>query len=68
MRPACRSTPIHRSNGANLGVLSAFDARTGKPHYQLQRLDGVPNVFASPALVDNEIYLRGHKYLYIAAW
>jgi len=89
----------------NSGILSAFDARTGRPHYQLQRLDGVPEVFASPvgaggrvyipgrdgttlvvrhggkfevlakntlddgfdaspALVDNEIYLRGYKYLY----
>ena len=90
---------------SNSGILSAFDAKTGKPHYQLQRLEGVPNVFASPvgakgriyipgqqgativlkagaayevlatntlddgfdaspALVDNEIYLRGAKYLY----
>jgi outer membrane protein assembly factor BamB len=90
---------------SNSGILSAFDAKTGKPHYQLQRLDGVPNVFASPvgakgrvyfpgqegttlvikhgptyevlaknalddgfnaspALVDNELYLRGAKYLY----
>jgi outer membrane protein assembly factor BamB len=90
---------------SNSGILSAYDAKTGKPHYQLQRLDGVPNVFASPvgakgrvylpgqegttlvikhgpsyevvarnvlddgfdaspALVDNEIYLRGAKYLY----
>jgi outer membrane protein assembly factor BamB len=89
----------------NSGILSAFDAKTGKPHFQNQRLDGVPNVFASPvaargrvyipgregttlvirsgptfevlakntlddgfdaspALVDNEIFLRGHKYLY----
>ena len=89
----------------NSGILSAFDAKSGKPHYQLQRLDGVPNVFASPvgakgrvylpgregmtlvikhgpafevlaknklndgfdaspALVDNEIYLRGYEYLY----
>ena len=89
----------------NSGLLSAYDAKTGKPHYQLQRLDGVPNVFASPvgakgrvylpgqegttlvikhgpsfevlaknslddgfnaspALVDNELYLRGFKYLY----
>ncbi len=89
----------------NSGLLSAYDAKTGKSHYQLQRLDGVPNVFASPvgakgrvyltgqegttivikhgpahevlakntlddgfnaspALVDNEIYLRGFKYLY----
>ena len=90
---------------SNSGILSVFDAKTGKPHYQLQRLDGVPNVFASPvgakgrvyfagqegttlvikhgpayevlaknvlddgfnaspALVDNELYLRGAKYLY----
>ena len=89
----------------NTGILSAFDAKSGKPHYQLQRLEGVPNVFASPvgargriyipgqqgativvkagpayevlatntledgfdaspALVDNELYLRGAKYLY----
>ncbi len=89
----------------NSGILSAFDAKTGKPLYQNQRLEGVPNVFASPvaaagrvyfagregataviragasyehlatnvlddafdaspALVDNEIYLRGLKYLY----
>jgi outer membrane protein assembly factor BamB len=92
----------------NSGILSAFDARTGKPHYQNQRLDGLPNVFsspvaangrvyftgregttlvirsgpafevlaqntlddgfdASPALVDNEIYLRGYRHLYSIA-
>ena len=92
----------------NSGILSAFDARTGKPHYQNQRLEGVPNVFsspvaargrvyftgrdgstivvkagpafevlatntlddgfdASPALVDNEIYLRGRAFLYAIA-
>jgi outer membrane protein assembly factor BamB len=93
---------------SNSGILSAFDAATGKPHYQVQRLDDVPNVFASPvaaagriyipgqqgttvvvkhgpmfevlavnklddgfnasaALVDDTIYLRGHKYLYAIA-
>ena len=92
----------------NTGVLSVFDARSGKPHYQLQRIDGVPNVFASPvgadgrvyivgqdggtavikhgptyevlatnklddrfdaspALVGNELYLRGYRYLYCIA-
>ncbi len=92
----------------NTGILSAFDAKTGKPHYQLQRLEGVPNVFASPvgakgriyipgqqgativikagptyevlatntledgfdaspALVENELYLRGAKFLYSIA-
>ena len=93
---------------SNNGIISALDAKTGKPHYQNQRLDGVPNVFASPvaakgrvyfpgregttlviksgpsfevlaknalddgfdaspALVDNEIFLRGYKYLYAIA-
>jgi outer membrane protein assembly factor BamB len=93
---------------SNSGILSAFDAKSGSPHYQLQRLEGVPNVFASPvgasgrvyiagqdgativirhgakyevlatntledgfnaspALVDNELYLRGKKYLYCIA-
>ena len=90
---------------SNSGIVSAFDANTGKPHYQNQRLDGLPNVFSSPvaargrvyftgregativlksgptfevlatnmlddgfdasaALVDNEMYMRGYKYLY----
>ena len=93
---------------SNNGIISALDAKTGKPHYQNQRLDGVPNVFASPvaakgrvyfpgregttlviksgptfevlakntlddgfdaspALVDNEMFLRGYKYLYAIA-
>jgi outer membrane protein assembly factor BamB len=92
----------------NSGILSAFDPRTGKPIYQNQRLDGVPNVFsspvaardrvyvtgregttlvikagpvfevlatnqlddgfdASPALVDNEMFMRGYKHLYAIA-
>ena len=90
---------------SNDGILSAFDPATGDPHYALQRLQGVPNVFASPvgaagrvyvtgrdgatlvirqgpryevlavnrlddgfdaspALVDDELYLRGYRHLY----
>jgi outer membrane protein assembly factor BamB len=90
---------------SNNGLLSVFDAKTGTPHYRLQRLNDLPNVYASPvgadgrvyiagadgatlvlrqgpafevlatnllddgfmaspALVENEIYLRGNKYLY----
>jgi outer membrane protein assembly factor BamB len=90
----------------NNGLLSAFDATSGKPHYQVQRIARAPGeVFSSPvgadgrvyitsrdgvttvvkhgpayevlaenslddgfdasmALVDNEIFLRGYKYLY----
>ena len=90
---------------SNDGILSAFHPATGEPHYALQRLEGIPNVFASPvgaagrvyiagrdgatlvirqgahyevlavnrlddgfdaspALVDDELYLRGSRYLY----
>ena len=90
----------------NNGLLSAFDAASGKPHYQVQRIAKAPGeVFSSPvgadgrvyitsrdgvttvikhgptyevlaentlddgfdaslALVDNEIFLRGYRYLY----
>jgi outer membrane protein assembly factor BamB len=43
----------------NTGVLSAFDAESGKPHYQLQRIDGVPNVFASPVGADGKLIVLG---------
>ena len=42
----------------NNGLLSAVDAKTGKPHYQVQRIEGVPNVFASPVAAAGEIYHR----------
>ena len=89
---------------SNSGILSSFEAKTGKTHY-VERLEGIMNVFASPvaaggrvyiasregatavvqsgpkfsllgvnelddgfdaspAVVDDEIYLRGRRYLY----
>jgi outer membrane protein assembly factor BamB len=45
----------------NSGILSAFDAKTGTPHYQLQRLEGVPNVFASPVGARGRVYLPGRE-------
>src|SRR5437870_7075451 len=33
---------------SNSGILSAFDAKTGKPYFQNQRLAGLPEVFSSP--------------------
>lgn len=42
---------------SNNGLLSAFDARTGAPHYQVQRLEGAPNVFASPVGAQGRIYI-----------
>ena len=92
----------------NNGMLSSFDARTGRRHYGPERLPGIRSIYASPvaaagrvyvtsregatvvlragpalevlatnalddgfdaspALVDGEIYLRGHQYLYCIA-
>lgn len=92
----------------NSGILSCFDAKTGKELYGRQRLEGVASIYASPvgakdrvyltsrdgmtlvikhgptfevlasnklddnidasaALVENEIYLRGRKFLYCIA-
>jgi outer membrane protein assembly factor BamB len=45
----------------NSGILSAFDARTGKPHYQNQRLEDVPNVFASPVSAQGRVYIPGRE-------
>jgi len=45
----------------NSGVLSVFDASTGKPHYQLTRLDDVPNVFASPVGAAGRVYIPGRE-------
>jgi outer membrane protein assembly factor BamB len=46
---------------SNNGILTALDAKTGKPHYSQQRLDGVPNVFASPVGARGRIYLPGRE-------
>lgn len=92
----------------NTALLSCFDARSGKPHFEGQRLEGVGGVYASPvaardrvyalgrdgvcavlkqgpalevlatnklddktdasiALVDRELFIRGHKNLYCIA-
>ena len=45
----------------NNGILSAFDAKTGKPHYQQQRLDRAPNVFSSPVGAAGRVYIPGRE-------
>jgi outer membrane protein assembly factor BamB len=42
---------------SNNGILSAFDARSGKPHFQLQRLPLAPEVFASPVGAAGRVYI-----------
>jgi outer membrane protein assembly factor BamB len=41
----------------NSPLLSAFDAKSGKPHYQVQRLDGLAEVFSSPVGALGRVYI-----------
>jgi outer membrane protein assembly factor BamB len=45
----------------NNGLLSAFDAKTGQPHYQAQRIEAIPNVFASPVGAAGRVYIPGRE-------
>jgi outer membrane protein assembly factor BamB len=44
---------------SNNGILSAFDARSGAPHYQAQRLEALQEVFASPVGAVGRLYIPG---------
>jgi outer membrane protein assembly factor BamB len=46
---------------SNSGILTALDAKTGTPHYQNQRLDAVPNTFASPVAAQGRVYFPGRE-------
>jgi outer membrane protein assembly factor BamB len=41
----------------NSPILSAFDASTGKPHYQTQRLLGMDEIFSSPVGAADRVYI-----------
>ena len=41
----------------NAGILSAFDAQTGRPHFQRQRLAGLPEVYSSPVGAAGRVYI-----------
>ncbi len=46
---------------SNNGILSCFDAKTGKAIYSNQRLEGMGNIFTSPVFADNKIIILGQK-------
>ncbi len=46
---------------SNSGILSVFDAKTGRPQYQLQRLAGMPEVYSSPVAAQNRVYVTGRN-------
>jgi outer membrane protein assembly factor BamB len=43
----------------NAGILSAFDATSGRPHYQAQRIEGIPEVYSSPVAAQGRVYITG---------
>jgi outer membrane protein assembly factor BamB len=43
----------------NNNLLSAYDAVSGKPHYQASRLPALGEVFASPVGADGKVYITG---------
>lgn len=45
----------------NNGLLSCFNAKTGERLYGPERLEGVPNVYASPVGADGRIYVAGRE-------
>jgi outer membrane protein assembly factor BamB len=45
----------------NNGLLSCLDARTGERLYGPERLEGVPNVYASPVGAAGRVYIAGRE-------
>lgn len=47
----------------NAGLLSCLDARTGKPHYAGQALEGVKKIYASPVSAGGRVYITSTEGL-----
>jgi outer membrane protein assembly factor BamB len=46
---------------SNNEILSCFDAKTGKPHYEAERIEGIKGVYASPIAANDRVYLVGRN-------
>lgn len=44
---------------SNNGILSCFDAKTGKPIIDAERIEGLRNVYASPVGANGHVYMVG---------
>lgn len=45
----------------NKGIISVYDAKTGKPHYVKQALDEIKGIYASPVAAGGRVYFTGRK-------
>jgi outer membrane protein assembly factor BamB len=41
----------------NNGIITCLDAKTGKPFYSNQKIDGITNIFSSPTGNKDKIYV-----------
>lgn len=48
-------------SASNNGTISCYDAKTGKPFYQKQKLDDIKGVYASPTAAANKVYYVGRN-------
>jgi outer membrane protein assembly factor BamB len=46
---------------SNNEILSCFDAKTGKPNYEAERIEGIKGVYASPIAANGRVYLVGRN-------
>jgi len=54
-------SPLHYQGRVYLvrdgGLVSSFDAKTGQPYYQQERIDAIGSYYASPVAADGRIYV-----------
>jgi outer membrane protein assembly factor BamB len=54
-------SPLHYDGRVYLvrdgGMVSSFDAKTGQPYYQQERIDAIGSYYASPVAADGRIYV-----------
>ena len=43
----------------NSGILSCLDKKTGKAHYEAERLEGIREIYASPVAAKDRVYVLG---------
>jgi outer membrane protein assembly factor BamB len=59
--PYVPSPLLHRGSlyylKSNSGILSCVDPSTGEPHYKLQRIQDLRNIYASPVGASDRVYL-----------
>jgi len=45
----------------NDAMISCFDAKTGAPHFERERLEGIRGVYASPVAANGRVYVLGRE-------